>query len=344
MDKKDDRRSLFRSYLRSSLPDGVTDLANARQIPVALLSPNPFQPRTTFKPDGLDEMAASIHEHGVLQPLLARPHPDDPDTYQIGAGERRWRAAQRAGLDTVPCIVRDLDDRQMREIGLIENVQREDLTPADLARSLQDTMIAFGLSARALSERLGKNHSYVDDKLKIVRDPRLAAAVESGAIGPTVAVELAGLSDEDARAALLARADQGQRIKVKDVHAAGRPVPVKPATDETLRIPSAAEGDTNGARPLPVKPAGDLPASAPSASAGPSATIVPVKPAGELLATDPGQVHLRDLRIIQLREGRDGEPRQLDVADPAVVLRILEADLAWLKDTIRRAAGHPLEG
>ncbi len=365
---KDGRRSMFRNYLRSSLPDGVTDLTNAQQIPVARLSPNPFQPRSEdgFDAAALDELAASIRAHGVLQPLLVRQTPGEENIYQIAAGERRWRAARIADLATVPCVVRDLNDRQLRELALVENVFREDLSPVDLGRALEQMMEVFELSARALSERLGKNHSYVDDKLKIVRDSRIAAAVQSGTLGPTVALALAELTDEDARTTLLARAAQGERVKVKDVQATAlaRRMPVKPAADPAPSAPSRGiEGQDDRAN-VPVKPAraadnghvdqqdghalhrqGPTPATASSL-----VPTLPVKPApaprvgtvtdAVSLAADPGRVNLRDLRLIQLREGRDGEPRQLDTADKATVLRILRADLAWLEDSDRRATGE----
>jgi len=370
---KDGRRSMFRNYLRSSLPDGVTELSNARQIPVARLSPNPFQPRSEegFESAALDELAASIRAHGVLQPLLVRPTPGEEDTYQIAAGERRWRAAQRAGLETVPCVVRDLNDRQLRELALVENVFREDLSPVDLGRALQQMMEVFELSARALSERLGKNHSYVDDKLKIVRDPRIAAAVTSGTLGPTVALELAELVDEDARANLLTRAERGERVKVKDVQAAAleRTLPVKPAAAPSPSAPPHDVERQDDVVNVPVKPANltdsggfdqqdwhDHPnrQDLPPATASSPVPTPPVKPAVapqsvmiELSGTvaadgtsavDPGQVSLRDLHIIQLWEGRDGEPRQL-AADPVTVLRILETDLAWLREKVQRGQG-----
>ncbi len=332
---KDGRRSMFRNYLRSSLPDDVTDLANARQIPVVRLFPNPFQPRSEegFEPTALDELAASIREHGILQPLLVRQTPGEEDTYQIAAGERRWRAAQLANLDTVPCVVRDLNDRQLQEVALVENVFREDLSPVDLGRALQQMMEVFELSARALSERLGKNHSYVDDKLKIVRDPRIAAAVKIGTLGPTVALELAELADEDARANLLTRAERGERVKVKDVQAAAleRTMPVKPAASPSPSAPPhGVAGQDNGGN-VPVKPA-VTPQPAMIESSGTVAADV-------ASTVDLGQVSLRDLRIIQLREGRDGEVRQLTAADHTTVLRILEADLAWLKDKVQRGHG-----
>ncbi len=370
---KDGRRSMFRNYLRSSLPDGVTDLSNARQIPVARLSPNPFQPRSEegFEPVALDELAASIRAHGVLQPLLVRQTPGEEDTYQIAAGERRWRAAQRAGLETVPCVVRDLNDRQLRELALVENVFREDLSPVDLGRALQQMMEVFELSARALSERLGKNHSYVDGKLKIVRDPRIAAAVTIGTLGPTVALELAELADEDARANLLTRAERGERVKVKDVQAVAleRTLPVKPAAAPSPSAPPHDVERQDDVVNVPVKPANltdsggfdqqewhDHPnrPNLPPATASSPVPTPPVKPAVapqpvmiELSGTvaadvpsavDPNQVSLRDLHIIQLWEGRDGEPRQL-AADPVTVLRILETDLAWLREKVQRGHG-----
>jgi len=361
---RDGRRSMFRNYLRSSLPDGVTDLANAQQIPVTRLSPNPFQPRSEegFDAAALDELAASIRAHGVLQPLLVRQTPGEENTYQIAAGERRWRAARIADLETVPCVVRDLNDRQLRELALVENVFREDLSPVDLGRALQQLMEVFELSARALSERLGKNHSYVDDKLKIVRDPRIAVAVQTGTLGPTVALELAELADEDARTTLLARAAQGERVKVKDVQATvlARRMPVKPAANPAPSAPPQGIEEQDDRANVPVKPArvadnghvdqqdghalyqqGPTPATASSL-----VPTLPVKPApapqvgtaadAVSLAADPDRVNLRDLRIIQLYTGRDGEPRQLDNADTATVLRILRADLAWLESSDRQ--------
>ncbi len=345
-------------------PARARDLLGARSIPVGLLDPNPSQPRTTFDPAALDELAASIRTHGVLQPIMVRKA---GDRYQIGAGERRWQAAQRAGLAEVPCIERAMDDGQMRELALVENVLREDLSPLDLARALQQMMDVYGLSARALSERLGKNHGYVVDKLRIARDPRIAAAVEDGTLGATVALELAELDDEATREALLTRATQGERIKVKDVQAArDRSLSVKPTArpsdpsppaphdrhDERAPVehaPAPPEGGKIDApmsvkptdAPMSVKPTADAPATTPSAASilAPSPTApLSVKPtAHPPVTTDPGQVRLRDLRIIQLHTGRDGEPRQLDTADKATVLRILRADLAWLENSDRQA-------
>ncbi len=189
------------------------------QVDTARLSPNPFQPRTEFDPDKLTELAQSVERHGILQALLVRRAPADTDLYQIAIGERRWRAAQLAGLTTVPCHVRALDDDAMEEIALVENIQREDLTPVEEARALRRLMARHALSMRALSEQLGKHHSYVQDRLKLLSDPRIAEAVDAGVVGPTVAVEIANLPDEEARTVLLDRAARGEQVKVKDVQA-----------------------------------------------------------------------------------------------------------------------------
>ncbi len=363
------------------------------QIDVARLSPNPFQPRTEFDPATLAELGRSFARHGVLQSLLVRRAPGElgaGDTYQIAAGERRWRAAQLAGLTTVPCDVRDLDDDAMEEIALTENIQREDLTDIELAYALSRMLERHpDLSRRALSESLGKAHNYADNKLKLIGDPRIEAAVRDGTLGPTVAMEIADLDDEGARADLLARAAAGERIRVRDVHArrprseaapptADHPATLAPLTDPLRGAEGAAEGRDEMIRPttyapqeLPVTPAQtastDPPGPARRAGAPPDDGTdqdqeegwgadddLPLTPAdrerlaaerAEVLAmaaaatpaTDAPPVRLRDLRIIQLREGRDGDPRQLDEADHATVLRILRADLAWLEDRERKA-------
>ncbi len=245
------KRSLFHNYAD---PEGITDLRDAREIPVARLTPNPYQPRQTFDQAGLDELAASIRQHGILQPLLVRPDPAREGDHQIAAGERRWRAAQLASLQTVPCIVRELDDAAMEEIALVENIQRDDLSPLDEARAYRRLMDRLGLSMRTLSERLGKSHTFVVDRLKLVSDPRIEAAVESGAVGATVAVEIAGLEDEDVQGTLLARAGQGERLKVKDVQAARPHLHPTPMEDYLPAKPVGAGATTSLEDNLPLTP------------------------------------------------------------------------------------------
>ncbi len=350
------------SVIRSQLPPGVEALANARTIDIARLSPNPFQPRRTFDPHALAELAASIRADGVLQPLLVRADPAREGYYQIGAGERRWQAARRAEVAAVPCLVRDLSDDDMERLALVENVQRDDLTPLDEARAYQRMMARLGLSMRALSDQLGKSHMYVENRLKLLSDPRVEAAVEAGTLGSTVAQEIATL-DEDTRADVLDRATRGERIRVKDVQAL-REVPATRGAPNNLAGAPPASFAPGG--PAPTRPTAEVPNNLAAPSAPPPSdqaptwlarpdqqTIAPspaspvqtatTRPPAEGLAqgvgeaVDPGHVRLRDLHLIQLREGRDGEPRQLDTADIATVLRILRADLAWVEDRAHHA-------
>ncbi len=330
-------------------PTGVTDLENARLIDITLLSPNPFQPRTAFDPAALDELAASIRAHGILQALSVRETPGAPDTYQIIAGERRKLAAEIAGLAAVPCLVQDVDDRTMALLALTENVQREDLTPLELAYSCDRLRGITGLSARAISDQLSKNHNYVDDLLKLIRYPRVAELLRSGKIAnPTVAAAIADIDDEELRTSLLDRAARGERLRVRDVQEAHERRKVGPASGSAAEIgpqgaPVAPFRDTLRAEPEAspptsrdtATPSGPAPSHDTPNARPPSKDLTPRPTVPDKLATvtpmGEGAVYLRDLRIIQLREGRDGEPRQLDTAERAIVLRIMRADLAWLE-------------
>ena len=127
-----------------------------RQLPVEEIGPNPFQPRSRFDDTALQELAASIKASGVLQPVLVRRH---ADRYQLVAGERRLRAAQIAGLAKIPAILRDVGDREMMELALIENIQREDLNPIDEAKAYKALLGTVGLTHEELSERVGKQRS-----------------------------------------------------------------------------------------------------------------------------------------------------------------------------------------
>ncbi len=127
--------------------------ASVSEFAVSDIRPNPAQPRRTFSETELEELAASIKQRGVLQPILLRPDPDAPNQYQIVAGERRWRAAQRAGLRTIPAVVRDMDELQLLEVGIIENVQREDLNPIEEAEAYGALIKRFG-GPRKISRRV----------------------------------------------------------------------------------------------------------------------------------------------------------------------------------------------
>ena len=120
--------------LSALIPDAPAALQDTlRMLPIEALEPGPFQPRGGMDPDSLEELAASIREHGILQPILARPKPGEPGHYQIVGGERRWRAAQVAQLHEVPVVVRNLEDREAMAAGLVENLQRQDLNAVEEA-------------------------------------------------------------------------------------------------------------------------------------------------------------------------------------------------------------------
>jgi len=139
------------------------DAANAsvRDIPIDLLDPNPYQPRAAIRMEPLDELVRSVRAHGILQPLLLRPHPSTTGRYQIVAGERRWRAAQAAGLHAVPALVRRLSDSDTAAAALVENLLREGLDPIEEAEGLARLMREFKHTQEAVSDIIGKSRSHV---------------------------------------------------------------------------------------------------------------------------------------------------------------------------------------
>lgn len=143
----------------------------AVEKPIELLMRNPDQPRRVFADADIDDLAASIREKGVLLPLLVRPAPGRAGQFQIIAGERRWRAAQKAGLHAVPVIVRDMDDLEVLEVGIIENVQRADLNPIEEARGYKVLMDRFGRTQDALAQVVGKSRPHIANMLRLLGLP-----------------------------------------------------------------------------------------------------------------------------------------------------------------------------
>jgi len=139
-----------------------------RELPLEKVVPNPSQPRMTWHEETLQELAASIKEHGVLQPILVRP---SGDQYEIIAGERRWRSSKTAGKETIPAIVERFDDATALEIALIENLQREDLSPLDEAVIYKKMTDELGYSIRQLAGKLGKDKGYVENRLRLASAP-----------------------------------------------------------------------------------------------------------------------------------------------------------------------------
>jgi len=143
--------------------------AAAAEVPISTLDPNPFQPRAAMDPGRLAELAASIRESGVVQPILVRRR---GERYQIVAGERRFRAAQAAGLATVPVTVRDVDDGHLLELALVENLQREDLNPIEEAQGFHRLQDEFHLTQEEIARRVGRDRTTVANTLRLLRLPR----------------------------------------------------------------------------------------------------------------------------------------------------------------------------
>lgn len=144
------------------------DYETVRELPAEKIHPRKDQPRKKFDEDTMQELASSIREHGILQPVLVRPVENG---YEIIAGERRWRAAQLAGLTHVPVVVRDIDDRQAAEISLIENIQRDDLTVVEEAKAYRMLAEQFGYTQETIAEKIGKSRAYVANTLRILNLP-----------------------------------------------------------------------------------------------------------------------------------------------------------------------------
>ena len=144
------------------------DLGQLKQIDVNLLKRGEYQPRRFIQEQDLQELAASIEKHGVMQPIVIRPIDDEQHPYEIIAGERRWRAAQLAGLTEIPAIVRDLTDQVAIALALIENIQRQDLNPIDQAMALQRFHDEFGLSHQEIAETVGKARTTVSNLLRLL--------------------------------------------------------------------------------------------------------------------------------------------------------------------------------
>jgi len=151
--------------------DGGPAPAGVRMAPIESLKANPDQPRKTFNKDDLDELAASIRDKGVLQPILVRTQPGEDGVWQIIAGERRWRAAQQARLTQVPVIVHEMDDVAVLEVAIIENVQRSDLNPLEEAEAYAQLMERFGRTQDAVAGVVGKSRSHVANTLRLLQLP-----------------------------------------------------------------------------------------------------------------------------------------------------------------------------
>ncbi len=179
-------------------------------LPITAVQPNPHQPRQSIDQTGLERLADSIRQDGLMQPVVVRRGPDDPTRYQLVAGERRMRAARLAGLDTLPAIIRQLDDRQMAEWALIENLQREDLNPIERARAFKRLIERFDLSHEQVAERVGIERPTVTNTLRLLElHHEVQNMLREGQLSGGHGRALLGVSDPNHQRAMARRAVAG---------------------------------------------------------------------------------------------------------------------------------------
>lgn len=215
-----------------------------RHIPVDRVDANPNQPRLAFDQTSLDELTSSVREHGVLQPILVRPH--TAGRYQLVAGERRWRAAKAAGLPTIPALIEEIDDETALEIAVIENLQREDLSPMDEALIYDKMIRQHGYSIRRLAQKLGKDKGYLENCLRLADAPpeiRELVSVRKDTLSH--AYELLKVSDPKKRKKLADMVGRGELSLVKlreKIDTTPRPPHIAPKTEDPKTAePEAAE-------------------------------------------------------------------------------------------------------
>lgn len=217
------RRGIGRG-LSAILPETeATAAGELRELPVELIKPNPSQPRTNFEPEALSALAASIETSGVVQPLLVRPLPDG--SYELVAGERRWRAAQQAGLEKVPAVVRDQEEAERLQAALIENMVREDLNPVEEAKACAALVEGLGLTKEELAKRVGRSRPAVSNLIRLLELPDEAL----------VLLESGDLSEGHGKALLAARGNDVRRRLARDASRGGWSVR---ETEERVRLAS----------------------------------------------------------------------------------------------------------
>jgi ParB family chromosome partitioning protein len=244
------RRSGLGKGLGALIPSEVaapTDAAALRELPVSQIEPNHLQPRDHFDEESLVSLTASITELGVLQPVLVRP--TGPDRYELIAGERRWRAAKRAGLQAIPAVIREIDDTASLEQALVENLHRQDLNALEEAGAYQQLIEDFRLSHEDVARRVGKSRSSVSNTLRLFQlPPGIQKLVAEGHLAAGHARALLGTPDRAFQEALARRAVADQ-LSVRDVEDAVR---ARTGGDE-----AAGEGaDAAPAGPTPAAGAG----------------------------------------------------------------------------------------
>jgi ParB family chromosome partitioning protein len=221
----------------SNAPSGVT----IQSISIDALEPGPFQPRLSMAPEALAELVESIKARGILQPLLARRHPKDGDRYQIIAGERRWRAAQQAGLHEVPVLLRDLADSDAMAAALVENLQRQDLNAIEEADGYKRLIEEFGLTQEQLGTAVGKSRSHIANCLRLLNLPAsVRADVQAGKLSAGHARALLSHANPEIAARMVI--EKGLNVRQTEGLVTNRPGPgdKSPATPAAAKDPETA--------------------------------------------------------------------------------------------------------
>jgi ParB family transcriptional regulator, chromosome partitioning protein len=239
------RQSGLGRGLGALIPAPTGGMAGLEEVPVAAIRPNRYQPREHFDEEALGTLAESIREVGVLQPILVRPAGDG---YELVAGERRWRAARRAGLQTIPALIRETDDEAAMQQALVENLHRDDLNPLEEAAAYQQLIEDFGLTHEQVGERVGRSRAYVSNLLRLMQlPPAVQREVKEGRLNMGHARALLGTPDRAFQEHLAKRTVE-QDLSVRQVEDAVRerqqaPAPggKKSSSSSSLRPPGLLE-------------------------------------------------------------------------------------------------------
>lgn len=228
-----EERELSPAIVSLLSPDGPTRSVGVRIVQVDRIEPNPEQPRLAFNQETLDELTASIREHGVLQPILVT---ETLDGYQLVAGERRFRASRLAGLDRIPAVIRQVADRDQLELALVENLQRADLGPMEEAHAFRSLVDEFALTHETIANRVGRAKSTVSNTLRLLDlAPEVQAAVADGLLSEGHARAIGGLPE--AQQAHVARTVIDQGFSVRQAEELVRRLrEPKPATSRPARV------------------------------------------------------------------------------------------------------------
>jgi ParB family chromosome partitioning protein len=210
---------------------------SVREVPIGSLRPNTRQPRLRFEDEAIAELTDSIRQQGVLQPLLVTPDRGDPRLFRIVAGERRWRAAQRAGLATVPVVVREVaDERAMLELALVENLQRSDLNPMEEAEAYFALVRDFGLKQDEVAGRVGKGRPTVSNALRLLRLPEpVRELLRSGQLSAGQAKPLLSFDDAERQIALAERA-VAEGLSARELEALASGASKRPGKSSTRKV------------------------------------------------------------------------------------------------------------